>query len=86
VTRTSAARLIDEAGKFFDWGNAAGVALKAMLDAYERRIRTDCTPEQLALKPWECMEFIEARRVLDAKPNWVFTVDVPVKVQSSDGS
>lgn len=78
----SANALLDESGKFFDWGNAASVALKNLLDAYERRIRTDCTPEQLALKPWECMEFIEARRILDAKPNWVFTLSTYVSCDS----
>lgn len=68
-------RLLDEAGKFFDWGNSAGDALKAMMDAYERRIRSLCTPEQLEQKPWECAEFIEAKRILGGKPNWV--IDVP---------
>ena len=68
--------LMDEAGKFFDWGNAAGIVLRNLLDAYERRIRSLCaTPEQLATKPWECAEFVEARLILDAKPNWVVTVD-----------
>lgn len=63
--------LINESGKFFDWGNAASVAMKNLLDAYERRIRSLCTPEQLEKKPWECAEFIDATRILDAKPNWV---------------
>ncbi len=67
--------LIVESGKFFDWGNAAGVALNNLLDAYERRIRSECTPEQLEKKPWECMEYIEARRVLEAKPNWFIAID-----------
>lgn len=40
-------------------------ALRQMMLAYERRIRSDCsTPEQLAAKPWECGEFIYAQRAL----------------------
>jgi hypothetical protein len=34
------------------------IALRAMMGAYERRIRSLCeTPEELARKPWECMEW-----------------------------
>lgn len=75
VSATGENRLLDEAGRFFDWGNAASVAMKNLLDAYERRIRSLCTPEQLEKKPWECAEFIEAKRILDAKPNWFVTSD-----------
>lgn len=71
---TTSDHLLTESGKFFDWGNAASVALKNLLDAYERRIRSLCTPEQLETKPWECAEFIEARRVLAEKPNWFISV------------
>lgn len=81
TTNTSAAEpvstsgLMDEAGKFFDWGNAASVALRNLLEAYERRIRSLCTtPEELAAKPWECAEYLEARRALVDKPNWFVNV------------
>jgi len=57
-----------------DWCNRSGAALRAMMDAYERRIRTECTPEQLAKKPWECAEYIEARRTLDEKPVWTVSI------------
>ena len=38
-----------------------------LMQAYERRIRSDCTtPEQLAAKPWECAEYIRGARYLKA--------------------
>lgn len=38
-----------------------------LMQAYERRIRSDCTtPEQLAANPWECAEYIKAERFLKA--------------------
>jgi len=37
---------IDEAGKLSDWINRARPVVTDLMQAYERRIRTDCTPEQ----------------------------------------
>lgn len=65
--------------KLADWMNRAGPALAALLAAYERRIRSECTPEQLAAEPWRCAEFIEGERVLADKPANVLTVEVPFK-------
>ena len=39
--------------------------LMEMMQAYERRVRSDCTtPEQIAAKPWECMEYLRAAEYL----------------------
>ena len=38
-------------------------ALRNMADAYQRLIRTNCTPEMIAQEPWRCMEYIEAERL-----------------------
>lgn len=41
--------------------------LQAMMDAYERRVRTDCrSPADLAAKPWECREYLAAEEALRA--------------------
>lgn len=41
--------------------------LMEMMQAYERRVRSDCTtPEQIAAKPWECAEYIKASRFMIA--------------------
>lgn len=40
-------------------------ALKEMMAAYERRIRSDCTSQSaLAAQPWRCAEFCQAERAL----------------------
>lgn len=39
-------------------------ALLDMMNAYERRVRTDCTPEQLAKAPWRCAEYMAAEAIL----------------------
>jgi hypothetical protein len=45
----------------------ARYCLMEMMQAYERRIRSDCTtPEQLAAKPWECAEYVSASRFMVA--------------------
>lgn len=46
-------------------------ALEAMMSAYQRRIRTDCTEDQLKQEPWRCAEYIEAEAAL--KPKLHFT-------------
>jgi hypothetical protein len=38
-------------------------ALRAMADAYERKVRTGLTPEEIAKEPWRCAEYIEAERL-----------------------
>jgi len=39
--------------------------LMRMMQAYERRVRSDCkTPEELEKRPWECAEYIEAANLL----------------------
>jgi hypothetical protein len=43
------------------------VALDLMMGAYERRIRSDCqTQEQLAARPWECVEWRNAEGAIQA--------------------
>jgi hypothetical protein len=51
-----------------DWCNRSAKALKAMMGAYERRIRSLCDPAQIVAEPWRCAEFIEAERALADKP------------------
>jgi hypothetical protein len=58
-----------------DWCNVAGGALKALMDAYEHRIRSNCTPEQIKLEPWRCAPFIMAERALASKPVPVVSID-----------
>lgn len=43
-------------------------ALREMMLAYERRIRSLCTPEEIAKEPWRCAEYIEAERLLKLPP------------------
>ena len=38
-------------------------ALRAMADAYERKVRTGLTAEEIAKEPWRCAEYIEAERL-----------------------
>ena len=41
------------------------VRLQAMMDAYERRVRSDCkTPAEIAAKPWECREYLAAEQAM----------------------
>ena len=41
--------------------------LMEMMKAYERHIRTDCTPqEQIDKRPWECAEYLSAAQFLRA--------------------
>ncbi|HZR03645.1 MAG TPA: hypothetical protein VFA81_10790 [Burkholderiales bacterium] len=42
------------------------VALKDMMDAYERRIRSLCTPAELERQPWRCREYVVAEEALAA--------------------
>lgn len=50
------------------WCNFMRPALVGMMEAYERRVRSECTPEQLAAKPWECMEYVAAQQALAMQP------------------
>ena len=40
--------------------------LVQMMQAYERRIRSQCSPEELEKRPWECMEYVAAADYLKA--------------------
>jgi len=42
-------------------------ALEGLMLAYERRIRSDCTPEQLEQKPWRVAEYCIAEEALTNK-------------------
>lgn len=58
---TRVERLADELDDF-------RVALREMMDAYERRVRSDCTtPQQLQGQPWRCREFIVAEELLKGR-------------------
>lgn len=40
-------------------------ALREMMAAYERRVRSDCKTEaQLAAAPWRCLEYVAAESLL----------------------
>jgi len=42
-----------------------GFCLAEMMQAYERRIRSDCkSPDELGKRPWECAEYIAASSYL----------------------
>jgi hypothetical protein len=60
-----------------DWINLAGPAMQGLLNAYERRVRSLCSAEELEKRPWECAEFIAARDILKMKPVAVVDVSVP---------
>ena len=47
-------------------------ALRAMADAYQRKVRTGLTPEQIAKEPWRCAEYIEAERLCRRPPFKLF--------------
>jgi hypothetical protein len=64
----AAQRVIDMSGALADWINMAAPAMQNMMDAYERRVRSDCTPGQIGKKPWECAEYIAAKCAVDSKP------------------
>ena len=42
-------------------------ALEGLMLAYERRIRSNCTPEQLEQKPWRVAEYCIAEEALTNK-------------------
>lgn len=63
-----ALHVIDEAGKLSDWINRARPVVTDLMAAYERRIRTDCTPKELTKEPWRCMEYIGAEGLLRDQP------------------
>jgi hypothetical protein len=44
--------------------------LMRMMQAYERRVRSDCTTqEQIDKRPWECAEYVEAAALLRRHSN-----------------
>ncbi len=44
--------------------NSMEQALRDLMMAFERRIRSECTPEQLQQEPWRCWEYIAAENAL----------------------
>lgn len=49
-------------------GTEGRKALRDLMAAYERRVRSDCkTPEDLAKEPWRCAEYIAAEKALGMK-------------------
>lgn len=53
------------AGSFPDPIDLLRVRLQAMMDAYERRVRTDCRSHaELAGRPWRCREYIAAEEAM----------------------
>jgi len=48
------------AGKLVTAIERGSYCLVQMMDVYERRVRSDCTTEQLEKRPWECAEYIAA--------------------------
>lgn len=59
---------LQQGGVLADWCNVAGDALRALMVAYERRVRSDCGPDDLANGPWRCEEFVQAEQALRGKP------------------
>ena len=55
--------------------------LMEMMQAYERRVRSDCrTPEELAKRPWECREYLAADEFLRA--TWPAASPPPASAES----
>lgn len=65
-----------------DWINTVAPVLQGMMDAYERRIRSLCSPAELENRPWECAEWIVARDMLNKKP--IAIVEISALPQPSD--
>lgn len=61
---------LEQGGILADWCNVAGDALRSLLDAYERRVRSSCTTDaDLASEPWRCAEYVQAEQALNTKPS-----------------
>jgi len=43
------------------------VALRDLMLAYQRRVMTDCTREQIDREPWRCMEYVAAEQLLNRR-------------------
>lgn len=44
-------------------------ALREMMAAFERRVRSDCkTEDELAAAPWRCLEYVAAEQLLSEDP------------------
>jgi hypothetical protein len=52
---------LDESNRHFDRGC---FVIMELMQAYERRVRSDCTPEQIEKRPWECAEYLKAAEYL----------------------
>lgn len=42
-------------------------ALRELMAAYERRVRSDCDRLQAELQPWRCMEYVAAEQALASR-------------------
>jgi len=72
---------LDRGDELADWINRARPVITELMAAYERRIRTDCTPEDLANQPWRCMEYIGAEELLKDQPKAVVEIRRPVETK-----
>jgi len=51
----------DESNRHFDRGC---FVIMELMQAYERRVRSDCTPVEIDKRPWECAEYLKAAEYL----------------------
>lgn len=51
----------DESNRHFDRGC---FVIMELMQAYERRVRSDCTPVEIDKRPWECAEYLKASEYL----------------------
>lgn len=66
-----------QGGILADWCNLAGDALKSLMQAYERRVRSSCESiEDIEKKPWRCAEYVQAEDALRTKPVPVVEIEV----------
>lgn len=74
--------LFDQSAILSNWCNTAGSALNELMDAYERRIRSDChSQEDLDKQPWRCSEYLQAMRALLSKPVPFVTFDTAMSAE-----
>ena len=60
---------LEQGGILADWCNTAGDALRSLMGAYERRVRSACTSSaDLDARPWRCAEYVQAEDALAIKP------------------
>lgn len=60
---------LEQGGILADWCNTAGDALRSLMGAYERRVRSACASSaDLDARPWRCAEYVQAEDALAIKP------------------